>query len=183
MRVEMNVFSSGSLGQIVRNWTVNPATYEHEDQFFHYDQVGSVMTVSDGGGHLAPPRSRPPNPAFLWRRPGGGWAAALAVLLIAAILLFYATLQSKLDSLYSHERAAFLAQAEQVQPGQTKSEVLFLIAMHDEVEFQEGMITFSLIPETRWKRHWGIPVFVNILFIHVYLDDEELVSRIQRGDG
>ena len=51
--VEKNVLSGGSIGQIVRN--VNPATYEHEDLFFHYDQVGSVMTVSDAGGHLALP--------------------------------------------------------------------------------------------------------------------------------
>ena len=107
----------------------------------------------------------------------------VTALLLTAVLFFYASLQSQLDSLYSHERSAFIAQAGHIQPGQTKSDVFSQISIYDEIEPRESSITFSLIPEERWTRHWGVPWLVNILFIHVHFDDDELVSRVQRGDG
>jgi RHS repeat-associated protein len=52
LTVEKNVLAGGSIGHIVRNRTIDSATYAATDQWFHYDQVGSVMAVSNASGNL-----------------------------------------------------------------------------------------------------------------------------------
>jgi RHS repeat-associated protein len=50
--VEKNVLAGGSIGHIVRNRTVDQATCAATDKWFHYDQAGSVMAVSNASGAL-----------------------------------------------------------------------------------------------------------------------------------
>ena len=42
----------GSIGHIVRNRPINPSNYAATDRWFHYDQVGSVMALSNSAGNL-----------------------------------------------------------------------------------------------------------------------------------
>jgi RHS repeat-associated protein len=50
--IEKSVLAGGSIGHILRNRTIDPATYAATDKWFHYDQVGSVMAVSNSAGNL-----------------------------------------------------------------------------------------------------------------------------------
>jgi RHS repeat-associated protein len=51
--VEHNTLGGGAIGHIVRNRTVAPDSAVFEDKWFHYDQVGSVLSESDKDGQLA----------------------------------------------------------------------------------------------------------------------------------
>jgi len=53
MTTEHNVMGPGVIGHILRNRSINPATYGVTDRWFHYDQVGSVLSESDNSGALA----------------------------------------------------------------------------------------------------------------------------------
>jgi RHS repeat-associated protein len=51
--VEHNTLGGGAIGHIVRNRRVAADTAVFEDKWFHYDQVGSVLSESDKDGQLA----------------------------------------------------------------------------------------------------------------------------------
>jgi RHS repeat-associated protein len=51
--VEHNVLGAGVVGHILRNRTTNASTGVATDRWFHYDQVGSVISESDAAGALA----------------------------------------------------------------------------------------------------------------------------------
>jgi len=53
MTTEHNVLGPGVIGHILRNRSTNAATYAATDRWFHYDQVGSVLSESDNTGALA----------------------------------------------------------------------------------------------------------------------------------
>jgi len=53
MTTEHNVLGPGVIGHILRNRSTNPTTYAATDRWFHYDQVGSVLSESDNTGALA----------------------------------------------------------------------------------------------------------------------------------
>jgi len=53
MTTEHNVMGPGVIGHILRNRSTNPTTYAATDRWFHYDQVGSVLSESDNTGALA----------------------------------------------------------------------------------------------------------------------------------
>jgi RHS repeat-associated protein len=50
--VEHNTLGGGAIGHIVRNRRVEADTAVLTDTWFHYDQVGSVLSESDAGGDL-----------------------------------------------------------------------------------------------------------------------------------
>jgi RHS repeat-associated protein len=50
--VEHNTLGGGAIGHIVRNRRVAPDTAVLTDTWFHYDQVGSVLSESDADGEL-----------------------------------------------------------------------------------------------------------------------------------
>jgi RHS repeat-associated protein len=51
--VEQNVLGAGVVGHILRNRSINKLTGATADRWFHYDQVGSVISESDAPGLLA----------------------------------------------------------------------------------------------------------------------------------
>jgi RHS repeat-associated protein len=51
--VEQNVLGTGVVGHILRNRSINKLTGATADRWFHYDQVGSVISESDASGLLA----------------------------------------------------------------------------------------------------------------------------------
>ena len=53
LTVEHNTLGGGSISHILRNRSTNASTYAATDRWFHYDQVGSVMSESDAAGVLA----------------------------------------------------------------------------------------------------------------------------------
>jgi hypothetical protein len=53
LTVEHNTLGGGVIGHILRNRSTNASTYAATDRWFHYDQVGSVMSESDATGALA----------------------------------------------------------------------------------------------------------------------------------
>jgi len=53
MTTEHNVMGPGVIGHILRNRTTDIATYAATDRWFHYNQVGSVLSESDNTGALA----------------------------------------------------------------------------------------------------------------------------------
>ncbi len=53
LTIEHNTLGGGVIGHILRNRSTNASTYAATDRWFHYDQVGSVMSESDATGALA----------------------------------------------------------------------------------------------------------------------------------
>jgi len=53
MTVEHNTMGQGVIGHILRHTEIDPTTYTRTDRWFHYDQVGSVLSESDASGALA----------------------------------------------------------------------------------------------------------------------------------
>jgi RHS repeat-associated protein len=51
--VEHNVLGAGVVSHILCNRTINPSTGVATDRWFHYDQVGSVLSESNAAGALA----------------------------------------------------------------------------------------------------------------------------------
>jgi RHS repeat-associated protein len=51
--VEQNVLGAGVVGHILRNRSINKLTGATADRWFHYDQVGSVISESDASGLMA----------------------------------------------------------------------------------------------------------------------------------
>src|SRR5690606_3587680 len=47
LTIEHNVLGPGVIGHILKNRQVNPANHSIADRWFHYDQVGTVLSYTD----------------------------------------------------------------------------------------------------------------------------------------
>ncbi|MBI5154923.1 hypothetical protein HZA57_06775, partial [Candidatus Poribacteria bacterium] len=50
MTLEHNTLGPGVIGHIARHRTINSSTYAVTDRYFHYDQVGSIMSETNSAG-------------------------------------------------------------------------------------------------------------------------------------
>jgi len=74
--VEHNTLGPGVIGHILRNTTWDDtSSLAREDKWFHYDQVGSVLSVSDGDGDLAVTHQQDAFGNVIGSWSGGEWGA------------------------------------------------------------------------------------------------------------
>jgi len=110
--VEHNTLGSGVIGHILRNTTWDANTLARTDQWFHYDQVGSVLSVSDESGDLAATHQQDAFGNVMGSWQTGMWGSG-----ISGWHLNTKQFDSSARSLYMyrrwyiHEMGAFLSQA------------------------------------------------------------------------